>query len=232
MNSSGEADKIVSADHGNTVGEPDQSTPTSRHATASAPSRGETSSIPQTPPQGKSIQFGVGGLLIFTTGLCILLAVLKGLGVSYLHLLFGFASTIAFSLLVILLLEAHKHFATRQLAHQRSSETVRNPYAAPDVPALPARSRSNVSTRVDPRGVNFIDPEGIEFVSQQRPPEETPNDESEVFSAHLADGDPPGDGNPPGDEPPPPASAAGDGSPGEADSGGSAAGRDADDENR
>jgi hypothetical protein len=176
MKNNGEVQQSESADHPKPGSAPDQSSTDSAAA-----------SFKSAPPP-KSIQFGVGGLLIFITGFCVLLAILKGLGVSYTNLLFGFAATCGISLLVILMLEVHKHFATRQLARQQFSETRRNPYAAPDAPP-PSRRRSLLAAPVDPRGIDFIDPEGIEFVSQSPAPDEAaaPDDDAGVYQADLAE---------------------------------------------
>jgi hypothetical protein len=178
MKNNGEVQQSDIADHPKADRAPDQSSANSAQASFKSAS-----------PPPKSIQFGVGGLLIFTTGFCVLLAILKALGVSYANLLFGFAATSGISLLVILLLEVHKHFATRQLAQQQFSETRRNPYAAPDAPPLPSRRQSLLDAPVDPRGIDFIDPEGIEFVSESPAPDEsdTPDNNTEVYQADLAE---------------------------------------------
>lgn len=194
MKRTGEAHDRPGADNGSAGAALDQS------AADDSPKQAAPSHAPPqaTSQPGKSVQFGVAGLLIFTTGVCILLAALRALGVEYWQLLLGFVLTSAVSLLVILLLELHKHFATQQLAQRqttaRTTESARNPYASPDAPALPARSRTLLHAPVDPTGINFLESEGIEFLTAETP---ASDDRQDAGKSAPADGDTPADSNAP-----------------------------------
>jgi hypothetical protein len=122
------------------------------------------STPPKTPPP-RVPQFGMRGLLLFTTGLCVLFGILAALRVGYLQMLIGFTATALFSLLVIVILEAYMHFDTRRRGRR---ECFQPSVASRDRPAT-TRWQANSPLPLpspDPTGIDFVEPEGISYVEQ------------------------------------------------------------------
>jgi hypothetical protein len=127
-------------------------------------------------------QFGMRGLLLFTTGLCVLFGVLAGLKVGYVEMLIGFVATTVVSLGVILMLEMYLHGDSDRRGRQGALR--RRPPPLGHRASLRPRGTMIDLSGIDPTGIEFVDPHGIAYV------------ESEVFEAELTDDDNHDDGLP------------------------------------
>jgi hypothetical protein len=116
-------------------------------------------------PAPRKPQFGMRGLLVFTTGLCVLFAVLAALRVAYWQMLVGFLITSLISLLVIVVLEALKHYDARRRGRRQNAAPFVDQYRYRAAFLPTAREREIAP--LDPTGIEFVEPQGISFVEQQ-----------------------------------------------------------------
>ena len=135
----------------------------------SDPAGHDAPSRPHRPvPQGP--QFGLRAMLLFTTGLCVVFAILSALGVAYWQTLLGFGVLAVFSIAVIFALEVGHRFVKPKPARDR---LVRGAYGGGHRGAGTVSNGSSLydsNGRLltpDPAGIDFVDPEGINFVATE-----------------------------------------------------------------
>lgn len=117
-------------------------------------------------------QFGMRGLLIFTTGLCILFAVLAAMRVAYWQMLLGFLATAGVSLAVILLLELYAHYDSdrrgRRGAERRRPPRLGHRGTTRSLPPSMRPHRQAIDlSELDPTGIEFVEPAGIAYLDMQ-----------------------------------------------------------------